>query len=114
MGADKEQFRNRTYIQRTLPVELAPKTTVQLGCPVRAFSIALTSVGRGKNIEGGRGEKVCVGLICARSLASVNSLRVCSSKVLASVRDLRVFSGWARGVRRSKRHLRTDGNTHIN
>lgn len=83
----------------TFPVELAPKTTVQLGWPMRMFSIALVSVGRGKNTEGGKGENVCVGLICARSLASVNSSRVCSSRLLASVRDLRVCAGCEQDMR---------------
>lgn len=114
MAADKEQFGNMIHIHHTLPVEPAPKTTVQLGWPMRAFSIALASVGRGKNIEGGKGEKVWVGLIWARSLASVSSVRVCSSKDLASVRDLRVCPGWGRGMRSLKRHPRTGKNTHIN
>lgn len=42
----------------------------------------------------GSGENVCVGVICARSRASVNSFRVCSSRFLASVNDRSVCEGF--------------------
>ena len=75
----------------TLPTLLAPNNTVKLGSPSNARVIALSSAGLSK--KPGRGENVCVGVSCARSLASASSLFVSSSIFFDSVRERRVSDG---------------------
>ena len=86
-----QYMRSYEKTDRTFPTLLAPNRTVKLGSPSKARVMVFSSAGRSK--KPGNAEKVCVGVSCARSLASASSLLVSSSIFLDSVRERRVSEG---------------------